>query len=195
MNEILIKFKDEDYVRKSKYMKNHKRSNKINTSKIPSLVLVTAPSANLLHMLKDTLVVLDSFDIPYEVSILAAHRAPRNLFRVAEMLENNGIEVLIAGASGSAHLPGAIAAITNIPIIGVPLDSSHLRGVDSLYSMLQMPKGVPVGVMGIDSAFNAGIFACQILSIKHPYLKSKLRSYKQKLAEEVDIEDKNVKSK
>lgn len=176
-------------------MKNKKRSNKLNELKRTSLVLVTAPSVNLLNLLKSTLDVLDYFDVPYDVSILAAHRAPHKTLQVAETLENNGIEVIIAGASGAAHLPGAIAAITNIPIIGVPLDSSHLRGVDSLYSMLQMPKGVPVGVMGIDSAYNAGIFACQILSVKHHYLKPKLRVYKQKLADEVDVEDKNVKSK
>lgn len=195
MEEILTKFKDRDFPRKDQYMKNKKRSNKLNELKRTSLVLVTAPSVNLLNSLKNALDVLDSFDVPYDVSILAAHRAPHKTLQVAETLENNGIEVIIAGASGAAHLPGAIAAITSIPIIGVPLDSHHLRGVDSLYSMLQMPKGVPVGVMGIDSAYNAGIFACQILSMKHHYLKPKLRVYKQKLADEVDVEDKTVKSK
>ncbi|MDQ3836022.1 MAG: AIR carboxylase family protein, partial [Thermoproteota archaeon] len=98
-------------------------------------------------------------------------------------------EVIIAGGAGSAHLPGMLASLTTIAIIGVPLRGDSLDGIDSLYSIVQMPRGVPVAAMGIDSAYNAAIFACQILSLKHPHLKQRLLEHKQILEEEVEAED------
>ena len=115
--------------------------------------------------------MLDSFEIPYSVSIVAAHRAPRKTLRYIDQLESKGIEVIIACGSGSAHLPGMIASLTSIPVIGIPLASNHLGGIDSMLSMLQMPEGVPVATVGISSAYNAAIIACQILSLKYPHLK------------------------
>lgn len=152
-------------------------------------VSIVAPSLKLLDKMKDAVIVLDTFQVPYSIAIVAAHRAPRKTLKFVSDVEMNGTEVIIAGGVGSAHLPGMLASLTTITIIGVPLRGDSLDGVDSLYSMIQMPRGVPVGAMGIDSAYNAGIFACQILSLKYPDLKQKLVEHKQLLEKEVAAED------
>jgi 5-(carboxyamino)imidazole ribonucleotide mutase len=154
-----------------------------------ALVSIVAPSLRLLDKMKDAVSVLDTFQVPYSIAIVAAHRAPRKTLKFVSDRETNGTEVIIAGGAGSAHLPGMLASLTTITIIGVPLRGDSLDGVDSLYSMIQMPRGVPVGVMGIDSAYNAAIFACQILSLKYPHLKQKLVEHKQLLEKEVAAED------
>src|SRR5918994_7181314 len=159
-----------------------------------TLVYVVAPSLKLLDKMRDAVTVLNTFQVPYSMSIVAAHRAPKKTLKFVSDLETNGTEVIIAGGAGSAHLPGMLASLTNITIIGVPLRGDSLDGVDSLYSMIQMPRGVPVGVMGIDSAYNAGIFACQILSLKYPDLKQKLVEHKQVLEKEVEAEDTQLKN-
>jgi 5-(carboxyamino)imidazole ribonucleotide mutase len=158
------------------------------------LVSIVAPSLKLLDKMKDAITVLDSFQVPYSVAIAAAHRAPRKMLKFVSDLETNGTEVIIAGGAGSAHLPGMLASLTTITTIGVPLRGDSLDGIDSLYSIIQMPRGVPVGAMGIDSAYNAGIFACQVLSVKYPHLKQKLLEYKQVLEKEVEAEDIQVKN-
>lgn len=163
-----------------------------------ALVSIVAPSLKLLDKMKDAITVLDTFQVPCSIAILAAHRAPRKTLKFVSDLETNGTEVIIAGGAGSAHLPGMLASLTTIAVIGVPLRGDSLDGIDSLYSIVQMPRGVPVGAMGIDSAYNAGIFACQILSLKHPHLKQRLVEHKQILEKEVEAEDtqlKNSKSK
>lgn len=162
-----------------------------------ALVSIVAPSSKLLDKMKDAITVLDAFQVPYTIAIVAAHRAPRKTLKFVSDLEINGTEVIIAGGAGSAHLPGMLASLTAIAVIGVPLRGDSLDGIDSLYSMIQMPRGVPVGAMGIDSAYNAGIFACQILSLKYPHLKQKLVEHKQLLEKEVEAEDNllNDKSK
>jgi 5-(carboxyamino)imidazole ribonucleotide mutase len=157
-----------------------------------SPVSIVAPSLKLLDKMKDAITVLDSFQVPYTIAILAAHRAPKKTLKFVSELENNGTEVIIAGGAGSAHLPGMLASLTTTTIIGVPLRGDSLDGLDSLYSMVQMPRGVPVGTMGIDSAYNAGIFACQILSLKHPHLKERLAEYKQALEKEIEAEDSQI---
>jgi 5-(carboxyamino)imidazole ribonucleotide mutase len=157
-----------------------------------SPVSIVAPSLKLLDKMKDAITVLDAFQVPYTVAILAAHRAPRKTLKFVSELETRGTEVIIAGGAGSAHLPGMLASLTTITIIGVPLRGDSLDGVDSLYSIVQMPRGVPVGTMGIDSAYNAGIFACQILSPKYPVLKQRLAEYKQALEKEVEAEDSQI---
>jgi phosphoribosylaminoimidazole carboxylase PurE protein len=159
-----------------------------------SLVSIVAPSLKLLDKMKDAITLLDAFEVPYSVAIVAAHRAPRKTLKFVSDLETNGTEVVIAGGAGSAHLPGMLASLTTITIIGVPLRGDSLDGIDSLYSIVQMPRGVPVGSMGIDSAYNAGIFACQILSLKYPYLKQKLVEHKQVLEREVEAEDTQLKN-
>lgn len=154
-----------------------------------ALVSIASPSPKLLDDMKDAIAALDSFQIPYELSIVAAHRAPKKTLRFAAELESKGIEVVIACGAGSAHLPGMIASLTNIPVIGVPLRGAELDGMDSLLSMVQMPPGVPVGAMGVNSAYNAGVFACQILSLKYPQLKEKLNEHKRLMEEKVESED------
>lgn len=153
------------------------------------LVSIVAPSLKLLDKMKDAVTVLDTFQVPHSMSIVAAHRAPKKTLKFVSDLDTNGTEVIIAGGAGSAHLPGMLASLTTITIIGVPLRGDSLDGVDSLYSIVQMPRGVPVGAMGIDSAYNAGIFACQILSLKYPRLKQKLVEHKQILEKDVEAED------
>ena len=165
-----------------------------NKEKSTTLVSVVAPSLKLLDKMKDAVSVLNTFQVPYSLSIVAAHRAPRKMLKFVSDLETNGTEVIIAGGAGSAHLPGMLASLTTITIIGVPLRGDSLDGIDSLYSIIQMPRGVPVGAMGIDSAYNAGIFACQVLSLKHPHLKQKLLEHKQVLEEEVEAEDTQVRN-
>jgi 5-(carboxyamino)imidazole ribonucleotide mutase len=159
-----------------------------------ALVSIVAPSLRLLDKMKDAITVLDTFQVPYSIAIVAAHRAPRKTLKFVSDLENNGTEVIIAGGAGSAHLPGMLASLTTITIIGVPLRGDSLDGIDSLYSIVQMPRGVPVGAVGIDSAYNAAIFACQILSLKYPDLKQKLVEHKQVLEKEVEAEDAQLKN-
>jgi 5-(carboxyamino)imidazole ribonucleotide mutase len=169
-------------------------SRKKEKSTTTTLVSIVAPSLKLLDKMKDAIIVLDTFQVPYSIAIVAAHRAPRRTLKFVSDLETNGTEVIIAGGAGSAHLPGMLASLTTITIIGVPLRGDSLDGIDSLYSIVQMPRGVPVGAMGIDSAYNAGIFACQILSLKYPHLKQKLVQHKQVLEKEVEAEDTQLKN-
>jgi 5-(carboxyamino)imidazole ribonucleotide mutase len=154
------------------------------------LVSVVSPSPRLLEQVKDAAVALDSFGIKSEARIVAAHRSPHKTIRFVAECHARGIEVIIATGEGSAHLPGMIASLTTIPVIGVPLkgDASP-GGMDSFLSMAQMPRGVPVGTMGINAAYNAGIFACQILALKYPELQEKLKRYKEMMEEQVESED------
>jgi 5-(carboxyamino)imidazole ribonucleotide mutase len=147
-----------------------------------------------LPTMKDTAKTLEEFGIKYEIKILSAHRTPEELKQYINQAEENGTEVFIAAAGGAAHLAGVIAAYTTLPVVGVPMDSP-LMGFDSILSMLQMPPGIPVGVMSKGSwgAKNAGIFAAQILSLKYPELKEKLKQYKQKMAKKVMEKNKEIK--
>lgn len=124
--------------------------------------------------------MLDLFDLPYHVEVVSAHRTPDKLFSFAESAEQNGYKVIIAGAGGAAHLPGMIAAKTIVPVLGVPIKSSMLSGVDSLYSIVQMPKGIPVGTLAIGpaGAANAGLLAAQILAGFNQTLAQKLHQFR-----------------
>lgn len=125
--------------------------------------------------------VLKEFDVPYEITIVSAHRTPQRLFEYAQAAEARGLEVIIAGAGGAAHLPGMVAAITPLPVIGVPVKASSLEGLDSLLSIVQMPAGVPVATVAINNAKNAGILAAQILSGKFPEFRRQVKEYKAQL--------------
>ena len=140
-------------------------------------------------VMKECLGMLDIFDLKYEVRILSAHRNPETTRRFSQHLEKRKIKVVIAGAGGAAHLPGFIAAHTEIPVIGVPLDSSSLKGVDALYSIVQMPGGVPVACMAVGEAGarNAAILAAQILALQFPEVKIKLKEYKTLLSKEISL--------
>jgi len=129
--------------------------------------------------------ILGDLGVSHEVSIMSAHRTPEIVADFARGAEDAGIEVIIAGAGGAAHLAGVIASMTPIPIIGVPIKSASLNGLDSLLSTVQMPSGVPVATVAINGAKNAGILAAQILSVGDPGLRQKIKDFKQRLAEEV----------
>jgi len=125
---------------------------------------------------------LREFGVDSETHVISAHRQPRQAVEFAESAEANGFEVIIAGAGMAAHLAGVLAAITPLPVIGVPTKSAALSGLDSLLSMVQMPSGVPVATVAIDGAKNAGILAAQILSVKYPELRAAIKLHKEKLA-------------
>ncbi len=135
--------------------------------------------------LKPAYEVLKEFGVPCEVKVVSAHRTPELMYEYAKSARERGIEVIIAGAGGSAHLPGMTASMTTLPVIGVPVPSKHLSGVDSLYSIVQMPAGVPVATVGIGNGTNAGLLAVRILSIKYPELTKRLDEYQEKLREKV----------
>ena len=151
-----------------------------------------------LPVMKDAADFLESLKIPYEITIVSAHRTPQRLYDYAMSARNRGISVIIAGAGGSAHLPGMIASITTLPVVGVPIETKALGGVDSLYSIVQMPPGIPVATVGIDAAQNAGILAVQMLALDNPELKEKLAKFKAGLKDKIvkaNIELKEVKYK
>jgi len=137
--------------------------------------------------------VLREFGVDFETRIISAHRTPRIAEEFASKAEENGIEVIIAAAGKAAHLGGVLAAYTPLPVIGLPIKSSTLDGLDSLLSMVQMPKGVPVATVAIDGAENAALLAVQILSVKYPELREKMKQYKRKMEEEVIKQDQELK--
>ncbi|MFW5700030.1 MAG: 5-(carboxyamino)imidazole ribonucleotide mutase, partial [Bacteroidota bacterium] len=131
------------------------------------LVGIIMGSDSDLHVMKDAAEMLKQFDIPYEMDVVSAHRTPEKLFEYASKAHERGIEVIIAGAGGAAHLPGMVAAISPLPVIGVPVKSSNsIDGWDSVLSILQMPGGVPVATVALNGAKNAGILAAQIVSVQ-----------------------------
>ena len=139
--------------------------------------------------LKHTIKVLKILSIAHEVKIVSAHRTPKRMFRYAENAEKNNISVIIAGAGGSAHLPGMVAALTRIPVIGVPIETKKLKGLDSLLSIVQMPKGIPVATVaiGIDGAINAGLLAASILSIFDIKIRKNLIKWRSSQTKSVKI--------
>jgi 5-(carboxyamino)imidazole ribonucleotide mutase len=134
-------------------------------------------------VLEGTRKMLRKFKIPFEERILSAHRSPEKVREYARTAEERGIEVIIAAAGKAAHLPGVIASFTTLPIIGVPIKTSDLSGLDSLLSMVQMPRGVPVATVAINGAENAAILAAQILATSYAEIKESLRAFKKELAE------------
>lgn len=131
--------------------------------------------------------ILTTLNIPHHVEVVSAHRTPDKLFSFAEQAENNGYQVIIAGAGGAAHLPGMLAAKTLVPVLGVPVQSAALSGVDSLYSIVQMPRGIPVGTLAIGKAgaANAALFAAQILALHDEALRQRLAVWRQTQTDEV----------
>lgn len=136
--------------------------------------------------------ILDRFGVDYEIRVISAHRTPHIAFDFAEKAEERGIEVIIAIAGKAAHLAGIIAGITPLPVIGIPAKSSTMDGLDSLLSVVQMPKGVPVATVAIDGGENGGLLAVQMLSLKYPELRQKIKEYKREMAEEVADMDKTI---
>ena len=135
---------------------------------------------------------LAEFGVTTEAKVISAHRTPKDLEQYASNAAGRGLRVIIAGAGGAAHLPGVTAAFTTLPIIGVPIESKSLKGLDSLLSIVQMPPGVPVATVGIGAARNAGLLAVQILAVSDERLQKSLTAFKQKLAEESRAKNKNL---
>ena len=125
--------------------------------------------------------ILDEFGIPNEVEVVSAHRTPERMVEYAQSARDRGLSVIIAGAGGAAHLPGMVASMTTLPVIGVPVQSKALSGIDSLYSIVQMPGGLPVATVAIGNAKNAGILAVQILGVSDPEIARKLDDYREKM--------------
>ena len=125
--------------------------------------------------------ILKKIGVQYETKIISAHRTPKRMYEFAEKAEKDGIKVIIAGAGGSAHLPGMIAAITSLPVLGVPIESKKLKGLDSLLSIVQMPKGIPVGSLAIgeDGAINAALLSAAIIASHNPKIKNKLKAWRK----------------
>jgi 5-(carboxyamino)imidazole ribonucleotide mutase len=138
-----------------------------------------------LPVMEETARILQDFGVTYEMTIASAHRSPDLAAEYARTAEERGMAVIIAGAGMAAHLPGVMAAYTCLPVIGVPLQGKILNGVDALYSIVQMPPGVPVAAVAVNGARNAALLAVQMLSIQDPELREKFRRYKQELAEGV----------
>ena len=156
-------------------------------------VTVIMGSDSDLPVVRKTIEVLKKFKIDYEVNVISAHRTPDKAAEYAKNAENNGFEVIIAAAGKAAHLPGVIAAFTTLPVIGLPIKSSTMDGLDSLLSIVQMPSGIPVATVAIDGAQNAGLLAVQILSVKYQHLRAALKAYKLEMQEEVLKKDDMVK--
>ena len=154
-------------------MKNNKNNHKV------SIIMGSQSDYSTMRYSEKVLKILK---IKFETKIISAHRTPKRMFEYARTAEKNNISVIIAGAGGSAHLPGMVAAITKIPVIGVPIESKKLKGLDSLLSIVQMPKGIPVGTVAIgkDGAINAGLFAASIISIFDKKIKINLENWRAK---------------
>jgi len=150
-------------------------------------VLIVMGSDSDLSLMEEATKVLEHFNISYQMTISSAHRTPERTVSIVRSAEKNGVEVIIAGAGAAAHLAGVIASHTVLPVIGVPIDSSPLKGIDALFSTVQMPPGIPVAAMAIGKAGakNAAIFAVEILGIKDPVITSSLKDYRKKMASEV----------
>ena len=149
------------------------------------VVLVVGGSTSDFPLLKKATDLLDNLSISNELRVVSAHRTPDWLYEYAESAENRGIKVIIAGAGGAAHLPGMLAAKTIIPIIGVPVPLEHMKGMDSLLSIVQMPRGVPVATVAIAGAENAAILAAEIIATSDSKVKDKLRYWRQELTDSV----------
>ena len=158
------------------------------------LVSIVMGSDSDLPTMMETSDILKKLSIPHEVRILSAHRYPKGTARYAEGAQGRGVRVIIAAAGGAAHLAGVVAAHTTLPVIGVPIETKSLKGVDSLFATVQMPPGVPVGTMAIgkSGAKNAGLFAAAILAAQNPTLRRKLQAHKREMARGVKLKDRTV---
>jgi 5-(carboxyamino)imidazole ribonucleotide mutase len=159
------------------------------------LVSIIMGSDSDMKIMEEAVHIIKSFNISYEIDIVSAHRTPEKLYSFAKNAHVRGVKVIIAGAGGAAHLPGMVAAISPLPVIGVPIKSTNsIDGWDSILSILQMPGGVPVATVALNGAKNAGILALQILSTSDNDLQNRLIDYKNKLNEEVQEKARKIKT-
>lgn len=158
----------------------------------PKVAIIMGSDSDL-PVMQEAAKILDELRVPYELTIVSAHRTPKRLYAYAQTAVKRGIRVIIAGAGGAAHLPGMTASLTPLPVIGVPIKTKSLDGLDSLLSIAQMPPGVPVATVGIDNAKNAGLLAVQILATADKKLEKKLIEYKKGLSEGVEKKAEKLK--
>lgn len=154
------------------------------TKKKPLVGIIMGSDSDYAVM-KGAVEALEALGVPFEKKVVSAHRTPEMMFDYAKKARARGIEVIIAGAGGAAHLPGMTASLTTLPVIGVPVESKALKGLDSLLSIVQMPSGIPVATVAINNSKNAGLLAARILSIKHPTIRKALESYVKKTSDKV----------
>jgi len=152
--------------------------------KIPKVAVIMGSKSDWEYM-KDAVEVLKQFGIEVEAHVVSAHRTPEFMFEFTKSAVEKGIEVIIAGAGGAAHLPGMVASLTHLPVIGVPIPSKYLNGLDSLLSIVQMPYGTPVATVAIGNAKNAALLALRILGIKYPEIAVKLKKFAEDMKNEV----------
>jgi 5-(carboxyamino)imidazole ribonucleotide mutase len=158
----------------------------INPAQDPDMrVAVIMGSINDLEVMKEAMEVLEALGIPYEARVVSAHRTPDFMAEFAKKAEEEGFEAVIAGAGGAAHLPGMTASHTPLPVIGVPIPTRHLDGLDSLLSMVQMPRGTPVATVAIGGAANAAYLAARILGVKYPEIRERVRRHMAQMRDEV----------
>jgi 5-(carboxyamino)imidazole ribonucleotide mutase len=149
------------------------------------LIGIIMGSDSDLPTMKAAIEICEQFNVPHEVAIVSAHRTPERMVEYAQTAHHRGLKVIIAGAGGAAHLPGMVASLTPLPVIGVPVQTKTLQGVDSLYSIVQMPAGIPVATVAIGNATNAGLLAIQILATHDPALLAQVQAYRQSLKQMV----------
>ncbi len=156
------------------------------------LVAVVMGSSSDLQVMQGAVEMLERFDVPHEVRVVSAHRTPREMLAFGQEAAGRGLRVVIAGAGGAAHLPGMLAAVTRLPVIGVPVALSQLDGLDSLLSIVQMPKGVPVATMAVNGARNAGLLAVRILGLGDPDLAARMEAFQEEIASDARAQDADV---
>ncbi|MBL7671327.1 MAG: 5-(carboxyamino)imidazole ribonucleotide mutase [Bdellovibrionaceae bacterium] len=158
-------------------------------------VAVIMGSSTDLKVMKEAVRALKEFEIPSVVKIVSAHRTPLAMVKFSEEAIKNGYSVIIAGAGAAAHLPGMVASLTFLPVIGVPVTVNKLAGIDALLSIAQMPRGIPVATVAIDNAYNAGLLAARILAISHPKIASRLERFQKKQIRKVKEMNKELKAR
>jgi len=151
---------------------------------VPKVAVIMGSKSDW-ECMREAVELLKEFGVEVEARVVSAHRTPEFIYEFAKTAAERGIEVIIAGAGGAAHLPGMTASLTHLPVIGVPIPSKHLNGLDSLLSIVQMPYGVPVATVAIGNAKNAALLALRILGIKYPEIAEKLKKFAEKMKEEV----------
>jgi 5-(carboxyamino)imidazole ribonucleotide mutase len=161
------------------------------SSDAPVVAIVMGSSSDL-GVMQDAVDVLERFGVPHEVRVVSAHRTPDDMIAFGHAAAGRGLKVLIAGAGGAAHLPGMLASVTTLPVIGVPVALSHLSGLDSLLSIVQMPRGVPVATMAVNGARNAGLLAVRMLGIADADLAGKMEAYQEEIATDARNQDAEV---
>jgi len=156
------------------------------------LVGIIMGSDSDLSVMQDATIILEEFHIPYEITIVSAHRTPKRMYTYAQSAEERGLKVIIAGAGGAAHLPGMTASLTPLPVIGVPIHTKTLSGLDSLYSIVQMPPGIPVATMAINGARNAGLLAAKILAIHDKKIMDTVKTFMKNFDEKITEKSQNI---